>query len=250
MYPVLFSLGPLQIHSFGTMVALGVLLSLYLMTRQAKRDGFPPHDQVFDDVFVVILSGFIGARIYYIIQHWTFYRQTPIAMVAIWEGGLVFYGGVIGAFLGFALWMKKKKIPVLKGLDYILIYVTLTHAFGRIGCFLNACCSGVACDLPWAVVFPGETEAVHPTQLYEAGFLLILFLFLYFRYPRKKFEGEIALLYFIFYAFARFVIEFFRAGNPVLFYLTSNQWASLAVMAVAAGFYQRKCCDRSAKSHS
>jgi phosphatidylglycerol---prolipoprotein diacylglyceryl transferase len=237
MRPILFHLGPLPVFSFGFLVACGVLLSLTLMTRRSRKTGFPAGDTAADMVFASVGSGFLGARLYYVLQNLSWYLQHPAQIFAFWEGGLIFYGGVAGAFLGLWIFTKIKKISFAKSLDFILPYVALTHAFGRLGCFMNGCCYGTACELPWAVQFPNFPGPVHPTQIYEAILDLGLFLTLNARYPQKRFDGEIAVLYFIFYAAIRFFIEFFRADNPEWAMWTLNQWASLFVFLTAAGFY-------------
>lgn len=237
MRPVLFHLGPFPIFSFGVMVALGVLLSLFLMGRKSRRTGFPGGDLAFDIVFTVVLVGFLGARILFVWQNWDWYEQNPLKIFAIWEGGLVFYGGLISAFLGTALFCRFKKISFLKVLDFMLPYVALTHAFGRLGCFLNGCCYGRVCSLPWAVQFPELPHAVHPAQLYEASLDFLLFLFLNWKYDNKHFQGEIAALYFTLYALIRFTVEFFRGDNPFVGALTIYQWMSLPLMTLGALAY-------------
>ncbi len=232
MKPILFSLGPFHLYSFGVTVAAGVLLSLLLMTRRAQRDGFPRPDDVFDLVFVVVAFGFLGARLFYVFQNFEGYRAHPLSIFAIWEGGLIFYGGVMGALVALFVFMKIRGIPFLKGLDFLLPYESLAHGFGRIGCFFNGCCGGRLCSLPWGVKFPGSAFPTHPTQLYEAAFDFAFFFFLNARTARKKFDGEISGLYFMTYAVARFVIEFYREGNPGWIF-TWNQWLSLGVFLIA-----------------
>lgn len=231
MRPILFHMGPFPVYSFGALIALGVFLSLFLMNRKSRRTGFPAAPELTADlVFATVFSGFLGGRLFYIFENRDYYWREPSKIFAIWEGGLIFYGGVAGALLGLFGMMKVKKIPYWKGLDFLIPYAALTHAFGRIGCFLNGCCEGKVCDLPWAVTVDGVR--LHPVQLYEAAFNFLLFLFLNARYEKKKFEGEIINLYFILYTSGRFVFEFFRVNPGGV--LTFNQWESLALML--AGF--------------
>lgn len=237
MKPILFSFGNFHLYSFGAMVFIGLVLSLYLMERRAKLSGFPAGDMVFDLVFVVVGAGFLGGRIAYVIENREIYLQNPLGFFAFWEGGLIFYGGMISSVIGLSIFGRIKKISLLKILDFLLPYTALTHAFGRIGCFLNGCCGGRACDLPWAVRFPDEAVAVHPTQLYETAWNLVLFAFLYsIQVKGKSREGSITYLYFFFYGLGRFVVEFFRSGNPFWGALTANQWMSIAIMAASALF--------------
>ena len=246
MKPILLSFGHFHLYSYGLMVATGVLIALLLMLRRARQDGFPTTNDVYDLVFVTLLTGFLGARTFYVIQNFNWYSANPGKILAFWEGGLIFYGGLIGSFLGVCFFLKAKRISLGRGFDFLMPFIALAHAFGRIGCFLNGCCYGKVCDLPWAVTFPHLSFPVHPTQLYEAAYNFFLFLFLYRRYPQRKFVGEISALYFSGYAIGRFLIEFWRADNPIWNGLTSNHWVSIAILSVVLPFifYQRGSSTR------
>ncbi len=240
MRPILFSFGAIHLYSYGFSIAFGVLLSLFLMRHRAAKEGFPKPDGVVDIAFAVLVWGFLGARLFYVIQNFSYYAAEPLKILAVWEGGLIFYGGAITALLGFGLMVRKQKCPFWKTLDFFVPYVALTHAFGRIGCFLNGCCYGKSCDLPWAVRFPEIPHAVHPTQLYEAFYDLLLFVFLIKRRKRARREGEISLLYFLLYGMGRYMIEFVREPSWMWMGLTSNQWLSVAIMVVAFIFFQSR----------
>jgi len=238
MKPVLFSLGAIHLYSYGFCIALGVLLSLFLMRRFALKKGFPKPDEVFDMAFMVLVWGFLGARLFYVVQNFSYYVSEPLKIFAVWEGGLIFYGGAIAGFLGLVWVAWKKKWSLWKILDFLVPYVALTQAFGRIGCFLNGCCYGKVCDLPWAVRFPGLPYAVHPAQLYEAFYDIVLFAFLIKRREQVRFEGEIGLLYFLLYGMGRYTIEFLLEPGWMWMGLTSNQWLSIAIMVVAFVIFQ------------
>jgi phosphatidylglycerol:prolipoprotein diacylglycerol transferase len=269
MRPILFHIGPLPVFSFGTMVALGLLLTIYLISRRARKTGFPSGDTAVDSVYVAVAGGFFGARLLYIAQNLPFYLQNPLKVFALWEGGLIFYGGVAGALAGLWFFSRVKKLSFPALLDFLIPFEVLTHAFGRLGCFLNGCCYGEACDLPWAVEFTGSGGPVHPVQLYEAAALFALFLFLNYRYtethpfrskveggrskfysflppstfdlrpPRKSFDGETLALYFVLYGIIRFCMELFRE-NPSLGILTYNQWLSILIAGAGIAFWKWK----------
>jgi len=238
MKPIIFSFGALHLYSYGLSIAIGVLLSIFLMGRQARKEGFPKPEEVFDIAFAILVWGFLGARAFYVVQNFDYYAAEPFKIFAVWEGGLIFYGGAIAAVLGFWLTVRKMHMSFWKTLDFIAPYGALAHAFGRIGCFLNGCCFGKACDLPWAVRFPGLPHPVHPTQLYEAFFDLVLFAFLLKRRKRIRFEGEIGLLYFLFYGLGRYLIEFLREPGWMWLGFTSNQWLSMAIIVAAFIFFK------------
>ncbi|MCM8774768.1 MAG: prolipoprotein diacylglyceryl transferase [Candidatus Omnitrophica bacterium] len=239
MWPTFFSIGPLHLYSYGSAILVGLVISLVLMLRRARKDEFPTRDDVLDLLFVAVLAGFIGARLAYVIENGEWYYFHPFHIFAVWEGGLIFYGGVLGAVSVLLIFMRQKKIPIRRALDFLSPYVALTQAFGRIGCFLNGCCRGKACFLPWAVRFPGASEPVHPTQLYESVFVFSLFIFLNVRYPRKRFDGEITAFYFLIYSAGRFFLEFLRDTVFVWAYFTVNQWISILIF-LAAFFYLLK----------
>lgn len=243
MKPILLSFGVLHLYSYGLSIAVGVLLSLFLMNRRAVEEGFPKQEEVFDIAFAILVWGFLGARIFYVIQNLSYYAAEPLKIFAVWEGGLIFYGGALGALLGFWLVVRKLRMSFWRVLDFIVPYGALAHAFGRIGCFLNGCCYGKVCELPWAVRFPGFFQAVHPAQIYEAAYDLVLFAFLLARRKRSRFEGETGLLYFLLYGIGRYLIEFVREPGWMWLGLTSNQWLSAGIILVAFilfGFRKRK----------
>lgn len=248
MKPILFSFGAIHLYTYGLCIALGVLLSLFLMKRRALKQGFPGPEEVFDMAFAVLVWGFVGARIFYVIQNLSFYAAHPLKIFAVWEGGLIFYGGAIAAFVGLGRMARKKKWPLWKILDFLAPYGALTHAFGRLGCFMNGCCFGKACECPWAVRFPELSYAVHPAQLYEAFYDLVLFAFLIKRRERIRFEGEISLLYFLLYGMGRYLIEFVREPSWAWMGLSSNQWISVAIMLVSFILFQSR--RREAQKHA
>ena len=240
MMPVLFSAGPLHLYSFGVCTAAGVLLSLFLMRRASSAAGMPAGDFVLDLVMITVASGFAGARLFYIFENFSWYQEHPWTVFSVWEGGLIFYGGVWASLLAVIFFLKCRRISPWAGLDFIIPYVALTHAFGRLGCFLNGCCWGRVCELPWAVTFPGEIHPRHPAQLYEAVLDLLLFFFLRRVFLRKKFSGQIILLYLGLYGVIRFGMEMVREGHSLWAGLTHNQWTSLLLMVGTIFLYRRR----------
>lgn len=111
MWPVIFQWGSIQVYSFGLMVAAGVLVSIFLMGREADKTLFPTKDQIFDLVFFTVLSGFAGARLFYVIENWADYQPNPLLIFAFWEGGLIFYGGLIASLTGLFLFLKFGSCP-------------------------------------------------------------------------------------------------------------------------------------------
>ena len=233
MRPVLLSFGPFHLYSYGLSIAIGVLFALFLMKRQALKEGSFGAETVFDMISTVLIWGFAGARLFYVAQNLPYYWNEPLKVFAVWEGGLIFYGGAIAAVAGFWFLTRRQKLSFWRSLDLIIPYGVLTHAFGRIGCFLNGCCYGKACNFPWAVKFPDVAQPVHPTQLYEALYDLALFFFLIHKRKKPHFDGPISLLYFLLYGMGRYLIEFLREPGWTVLGLTSNQWLSGAIIIAA-----------------
>jgi len=154
----------------------------------------------------------------------TSYWREQFAGKPIWEifmvqhGGLVYYGGLIGASLAFILYSRLKGLPLWKGADIMAPSVALGYVFGRIGCLMNGCCFGRTCELPWAIHFPpGHStypNGVHPTQIYESLLSLILYGFLAWLFRRKRFDGQVFGAYLVCYAVSRSFVEMFRGDYP------------------------------------
>lgn len=223
MHPELFRIGPFVIHTYGVLIALGIFVSVITATKLAKKTSFPPSEKVFDLFFVAVASGFAGARIFYVLQEGGYYQSHPLEIFKIWEGGLVYYGGVMGASVGYFFYTRRQGFPYLKSIDFTLPFIALTHAFGRVGCFFAGCCFG---------------KNGQPVQLYEALFNLILAGFLVKVYQKSKFGGQVFAHYLILYPMARFFFEFLRADQPVwLFSLTLQQFVSLVFIFLGLGLY-------------
>jgi len=245
MHPVLFRVGPITIYTYGVFVALGLLTGVILARNRAKQAGIDPQDFL-DLVFYTVLAGIIGARAFYVIQNFVFYKDNWLGIVKIWEGGLVFQGGLIFALpVAWAL-IKKKNLSFWKTFDLLAPYLALGQAFGRIGCFFAGCCYGKCTHLPWAVTFTDPNTLalpgvpLHPVQLYSAMGLFFIFGILTFWRRHQKFIGQLSCLYLIFHSLFRIFIEFFR-GDPraPLFdhYFSLTQGISLIIFFVALCLY-------------
>ena len=161
MHPILFKLGPITIYSYGLMIALGIMVGLFLARRQAKREGIDP-DKILDITLYVLLAALIGARLLFVFMNFAEYVDEPLRILKIWEGGLVFYGGLLPA-VAIGIWyIKRLGLPLWQIADILAPSLAIGHAMGRIGCFFAGCCYGGACDLPWAVTFTNPQSLATP----------------------------------------------------------------------------------------
>lgn len=216
MRPIAFNLGPLTVHWFGVCIALAFLTGLWTATRRAPRAGIPG-EQIADLVVPwLLLGGVLGARLLYIATYWrdSFAGQPWSELFMIQRGGLVYYGGLMGASLAVILFARWKTIPLWKLADVLTPSIALGSMFGRIGCLMNGCCHGRPCALPWAIRFPDDHSTqglpVHPTQLYDALLNLALYLGLAWLFRRRKFDGQVFAVYLLGYAVTRSIVEAFR----------------------------------------
>jgi phosphatidylglycerol:prolipoprotein diacylglycerol transferase len=239
VHPILFHLGPFPIHAYGVMIALAFLAGLWTATLRARHEKISG-ETIGDVTLWIMIGAIIGARIVYVTTYWhdEFAGQPLLEIFKIWNGGLVYYGGLIGATIAAAIYLLWKKLPVWKIADVLAPSIALGSVFGRIGCLLNGCCYGRACNLPWAITFPADnplqppTFPVHPTEIYDALLNFTLYVFLAWLFRRKKFDGQIFATYLILYAVCRSIVEYFRGDYPadhVHNGLTSAQLVSIPI---------------------
>jgi phosphatidylglycerol:prolipoprotein diacylglycerol transferase len=261
MMQVLFRVPGLNVpvHGFGVMVALAYALGLLTAVRRARREGLDT--LVIQDLGAAgIIGGLAGARLFYVAEYWGETIHSVREALRVWEGGLVFYGGVIGATAAFFLLRLFRRFPVLATLDAVAPSLALGVAVGRLGCFLNGCCYGDFCSSPWlGVRFPKGSPPwlaeraqgllppdapwslpLHPTQLYSAADGLLLFAVLTLFYPLRRRDGEVVGLLMLTYPVSRFLIERLRNDEtPVLGWMTVAQVVSLLLLLFGLLFWSR-----------
>ena len=244
MFPVLFNLplpwGTVPVFSYGTMIAIAFLLTYLYVCRLAAKRGIDD-EHITDLYLVIIITSIFGARMNYVVSNWAEYRNNLASIPKVWEGGMVYLGGFIGAMLGGLGYLTLRRLPWGPYYDMFSPAVPFACALGRVGCFLNGCCFGIACDLPWAMHFPMRTgagpEPRHPTQIYEMIMLFAICAFMHRYYLRNRRPGMSMVVFVYLYSLDRFIIEFFRAESTYehyLFGLTLGQSTSILVVALAA----------------
>ena len=259
MYPNLFGLPFL--HSYGLMIALGVMASLWFVKRICLRTG-RSSDAVVHLVMLMLFAGLIGARTWHVVEFWheEFAGKPLFDVFKVWSGGLVFHGGFIGAFAVLPIWCRVTKTPFLETADLLATILPLAHGFGRIGCFLFGCCYGIhlpeTSPFAWLQLrFPTSAGAsgahglpVLPTQLFEAAALFLFFVVLLrlLRQHEKTHPGLVAGVYLLGAAFIRFTVEFLRDDPRSMFgwmsigQLTSVVLAIFAIPLIVVAFRRGK----------
>ena len=243
MCPVLFRLGGLSVYAYGFFLAMGFVAGAHSAVLMAKKEGISI-ERVIDLFFYTIFSAIVGARLLFVLIHYDFYLKNPLHVFRIWEGGLVFYGGLVlaaGVSIGY---MWRHRLPIWKMVDLFSPSVALGLFLGRMGCFFAGCCYGKATDLPWAVTFTDPNSLarlnipLHPTQLYDAVNGLAIFFFLMWMKRRKSFDGEIFWLFLLLYSVTRFLIEMLRDDPRGFLFgtLLSTSQAVGIVLAVVSFF--------------
>lgn len=243
MHPVLFHLGPVTLFSYGLLLALGFMAGVGWSLHEARRVGESP-DFMLDLAFIGILLAIVGSRLGYVALSWPYFVQNPWEVFKIWQGGLVFYGGLAAALAGGIAYILAKGRKLLATGDLVAPGIALAQAIGRLGCLMAGCCYGRACELPWAVTFSDpHTLArptnlpLHPTQAYASLSLFAIFLLLVLVRRRKAFAGQVFWTYAMLHGLARLVVEHFRGdytGPPVLVGLTPTQTFALLLFCGSA----------------
>ncbi len=219
MYPDLFSIGPFTLHTYGLFIAIGFFVALLVATRIGKKIEQIPSQKIMDMAFIIILSAIVGSRMLYVLMNISHYKDHLLDIFKIWEGGLVFSGGILAVILTTLWYVRRHKLPFWKVCDLWAPAAVIGQAIGRIGCLMAGCCYGKPTDLKWGIVFTHphtlapRNIALHPTQIYSSLSGFIIFFVLLLIYSKKKFEGQVFLWFLILHSTARLIIERFRGDD-------------------------------------
>jgi len=236
MSPIAFTIGEVSVRWYGIFVALAILSLVLWALREVRRGADLSYDTVFSAALVGIPSGIIFSRLLHVIDKWGYYFQNPGQIIG--GSGLTIYGAVLGAALGVWIYSRFSKFSFGYLADVLAPGVILAQAIGRVGCTLNGCCYGIETHLPWAVVYTHPESfgplgvPVHPTQIYEIVYNLIVFVVLLRLRGRFQPDGSLFLIYLTFYSLWRLGIGFIREGTPLLFGLHEAQIIAIIVLII------------------
>jgi phosphatidylglycerol:prolipoprotein diacylglycerol transferase len=247
--PDLFKIGPLEIHSYGLLLAAAFLVGMRVARAEARRRRLD-WDRLAALCLWIMVLAIAGSRLLYIVTHRDSYAGRWGDALKLWEGGLTMYGGFLAALVGSFLYLRRHRQPILAVCDAFSPAIALGSGITRLGCFLNGCCFGRPCPLPWAVTFPPDSFAgqvypgvpLHPTQLYLALAGFVSFAVLWFLRRRPAPRGQLFFLFLLLESASRFAIDFFRhyepGGESIRVFgaqLSLTQVFCLALAAVAIG---------------
>jgi phosphatidylglycerol:prolipoprotein diacylglycerol transferase len=255
--PVALQLGPLAVHWYGLTYLAAFGLFLFLGARRLRHEPFASiqgagvwrRQDVDDILFLGVMGVVLGGRLGYVLFYKPgYYLSHPLDILAVWQGGMSFHGGLLGVIVAMLWFAHTRRKPWLQVADFVAPCVPTGLAAGRIGNFINGELWGRVADptLPWAMVFRGAGDAPrHPSQIYQfllEGLLLFVVLWLYARRPRR--EGQVAGVFLLGYGVLRFTAEFFREPDDFLgllsLGLSMGQWLCLPMVAVGAWLWARQ----------
>ena len=246
--PRVIEIGPLNFHAYGFIIVLSIFVGWYLAKKRAKIYRIP--QKIFDDPILLIplALSIIGARLYHVLDLWSYYGRNLADIIKIQNGGLGIWGAISGMLLGFLIVAKVKNLDLLKSLDLAAPSVILGQAIGRFGNYINQEGFGPPTNRPWGVFIDPQNRPTqyllytrfHPTFFYEALLNLICFILLLYLACKIKIKGQVFALYLIFYSVARTISEFWRIDTWVVDGIKIAYIFSLAAFICGVGLFYRQ----------
>lgn len=236
----LLTIGPITVHGYGLMIAIGIVAAYLVLEYRAKKMELK-QESVFSLAIWCVIGGILGAKLLFYITQIKNIINDPKLLLDI-SNGFVVYGGIIGGILAGFLFCKKEKLNFLQYFDLVMPSIALAQGFGRIGCFLAGCCYGKETTSPFGIVFHESELAPNgvnliPTQLISSGLDFLSFIVLIIFAKRKKADGQVAGLYLILYSAGRFFLEFLRGdlGRGNIGILSTSQLLSIFMFVIGCG---------------
>ena len=247
MHPILFEVGSFTIYTYGFCIAIGAVLGFSYMAWQGKKQFGLSFDKANTLFIILVLSAVVGGKVFFFFESPAYYLKHFSELLS--GSGFVFYGSLLFCIPAMLIFFRSNNLPVFGMLDIMGMVTCIVHGFGRIGCFNAGCCYGTHTDFFLSVIYTNEkcqaplNTSLHPVQLYEATFIFLLLGGLWLLRERKKFNGQLFLLYLMAYAAGRSVLELFRGdesrGYVIEGWLSHSQFISLIVVAFSIFVYFR-----------
>ena len=242
--PVAIQIGSISIHWYGILIDAAFIIGAALAYRHAKMSGLNT-DHLLNMIILIIPSALIGARLIYVIFHWSSYAYNPWEAFAVWHGGLAIHGGLLGGFIAGYLYIRKYNLDFWKFADVVAPSIILGQAIGRWGNFINQEAYGYPVSKEFISRFPPfirdqmyiDNQYHHPAFLYESLWNVAVFALLMYIFKRKKFDGQVMLLYLALYSAGRFFIEALRMDSEMLGPFRLAQVISVLLIGVSAYLY-------------
>jgi phosphatidylglycerol:prolipoprotein diacylglycerol transferase len=241
MFPDLFSIGPFTLHTYGLFVATGFLVGLMVTIKIGKAEGITPQ-QTMDIGFLMILAAIVGSRLLYVLMNISYYTERPMDVLKMWQGGLVFSGGIVCVILTVTWYTRRHQLSFWKMADMWAPAMAIGQGIGRIGCFMAGCCYGKPTGSRWGVVFTNPHSLaplnipLHPTQLYSSVSNFIIFFILLLLHRKKRFDGQVFLWLLVLHSTARLFVERFRGDDRGMVLgsgMTITQLVTLVILIAA-----------------
>ncbi len=238
MLPELFSIGPLTLHTYGLFVAIGLVTGIIVTIPIGRSHGID-FQKIMDMGLIIIIAGIIGSRLAYVLINFSYYKTNLMDIVKLWNGGLVFSGGLIAVLLVMLWYARRISHSLWQIGDLWAPGAAIGQAIGRIGCFMAGCCYGRPTDMPWGVVFTDTrclvpqdmlNISLHPTQIYSSLSGLIIFIILMILSAKKRFEGQVMLWFLILHSTGRLLVERFRGDDRGL--ILGGAWTATQLLTV------------------
>jgi phosphatidylglycerol:prolipoprotein diacylglycerol transferase len=239
MHPIAFVIGNLTVRWYGVMIAVSIAISITVIYVESRRQGINT-DDVLDLAIVAVVGGILGARVGWIMTSpdvmW--YLTHPLRILAIWEGGLSYFGGIVGGVIAAHFMIRRRRMGFWRMADIVAPLLALSFGTGKIGCWLNGCCGGTPTTSWLGVTFTNPlsqsdllNQSIWPAQLFNSasGFLAFAILFWVVR-KRKRYDGQVFIWYLYLYGATSFVVEFFRSIPVHVLRLTPNQWTDITII--------------------
>lgn len=241
MYPILFSLGPINIYSFGALLFLAFLAGTFYVWREGRREF--EQELLLDALVVIIVTALLGARLFYIFSHFENFGIYFLRWIHVFLfPGFSFWGAILGGISGTFWFARKKKLSFWRLGDFLALGAAIAVIFGQIGCFLNGCAVGKITNLPWGMTVMGFLWKRHPVALYDilAATLIAFVTLKVYRWifgEKRRRKGSAALVFLSLLAFFSFPLEFLKVSTVYFYGLSLNQWIALVLFTSATSLW-------------